>query len=178
MSTATSSAAPRLRPRAAFCAGTGMCWSEANYRQGENAAPYAEVMYSYDWRGDFDNAEVNALHAEGFGAGADSTDWSGRVHRHSLGWVCARGQGRLIGFVNVAWDGGVHAFILDTMVSEAVRRQGVGKALLAVATEQARAATCEWLHVDFEEHLRFFYLDAGGFTATGAGVIALRARTG
>jgi GNAT superfamily N-acetyltransferase len=129
-------------------------------------------MFSYAWRGDFDNAELNALYTKSFGA--EPVDWSGRVHRHSLGWVCARDRGRLIGFVNVAWDGGVHAFILDTMVSDPVRRHGVGSALLAVATEQAREAGCEWLHVDFEEHLRSFYLDAGQFTATGAGVIALR----
>jgi GNAT superfamily N-acetyltransferase len=134
-------------------------------------------MYSYQWRGDFDNAEVNALHAEGFGVGSGPADWSGRVRRHSLGWVCGRDRALLIGFVNVAWDGGVHAFILDTMVSAQARRQGVGTGLLAVATDQARAAGCEWLHVDFEEHLRPFYLDAGQFTETGAGVLALQRKT-
>jgi hypothetical protein len=35
------------------------------------------------------------------------------------------------------------------------------------------AAGCEWLHVDFEEHLRGFYLESCGFTPTGAGLIAL-----
>jgi GNAT superfamily N-acetyltransferase len=135
-------------------------------------------MFSYAWRGDFDNAELNVLHAQcfGAGAGAGAVDWSGRVHQHSLGWVCARDGERLIGFVNIAWDGGVHAFILDTMVGRDVRRQGVGSALLAVAVQEARAAACEWLHVDFEEHLRTFYLDFGEFTATGAGVMALQAR--
>jgi hypothetical protein len=42
-----------------------------------------------------------------------------------------------------------------------------------VAVERARAAGCEWLHVDFEDHLRGFYFDACGFTPTNAGLIEL-----
>ncbi|KKD02159.1 acetyltransferase, partial [Streptomyces sp. WM6386] len=37
----------------------------------------------------------------------------------------------------------------------------------------SRAAGCEWLHVDFEEHLRSFYFEACGFRETTAGLIAL-----
>jgi hypothetical protein len=40
----------------------------------------------------------------------------------------------------------------------------------------ARAAGCEWLHVDFDEELRAFYLDACGFEPTAAGLIHLRPR--
>lgn len=128
----------------------------------------------YEWRGDFDNAEVNALHAEGFGhAVLPDDDWRGQVQRHSLGWVCARQGDRLVGFVNVAWDGSVHAFVLDTMVTAAVRRQGIGAELVAEAVRGSRAAGCEWLHVDFEDHLRSFYFDACGFTPTNAGLIQL-----
>ena len=48
------------------------------------------------------------------------TDWRNRVERHSLGWVCAfEAATRLIGFVNVAWDGGAHAFVVDTLVAAA-----------------------------------------------------------
>ena len=75
--------------------------------------------------------------------------------------------------MNVAWDGAAHAFILDTMVAAEVGRQGVGTALVSVAVAQARAAGCEWLHVDFEDHLRPFYFDACGFTPTNAGLIRL-----
>jgi hypothetical protein len=32
----------------------------------------------------------------------------------------------------------------------------------------------EWLHVDFEDDLQSFYLDARGFRTTNAGLIALR----
>jgi GNAT superfamily N-acetyltransferase len=53
------------------------------------------------------------------------------------------------------------------------RRHGVGTRLVEVAVREARAAGCEWLHVDFEEHLRGFYFDACGFTPTNAGLIEL-----
>lgn len=87
----------------------------------------------YEWRGDFEDATVNALHAEGFSHRILDICWQSQVHRHSLGWVCARRDGELVGFVNVAWDGGVHAFILDTMVSAELRRSGIGAELVAEA---------------------------------------------
>jgi GNAT superfamily N-acetyltransferase len=131
------------------------------------------VAPAYEWRGPVDNAEVNALHAEAFGHGVLDDDWKGQLDAHSLGWVCARDGGGLIGFVNVAWDGGVHAFVLDTMVTTRARGRGVGRELVAVAVARARAAGCEWLHVDFDDDLRAFYFDACGFTPTNAGLIAL-----
>ena len=85
------------------------------------------------------------------------------------------GAGALVGFVNVAWDGGVHAFVLDTVVAAAWRRQGIATELVAIAEREARAAGCEWLHVDFEPHLTAFYLEACGFRSTPAGVIELGA---
>ena len=75
--------------------------------------------------------------------------------------------------MNVAWDGQVHAFVLDTMVAEAARRRGIGKELVAIAVTEARRAGCEWLHVDFEDHLRDFYVETCGFAPTNAGLIAL-----
>jgi len=134
------------------------------------------VTITYDWRGGFENAAVIALHAEGFGGGGADIDWRARVRRHSLGWVCARQDGELVGFVNVSWDGGAHAFVLDTVVAVRARRQGVGTGLVAAAAEQARAAGCEWLHVDFEDHLAGFYFQACGFTPTRAGLIRLAGR--
>lgn len=127
-----------------------------------------------EWRSVFSNAELNTLHAEGFEHRIFEDDWWGQVNRYSLGWVCLRHAGRLIGFVNVAWDGGVHAFLLDTLVTVEFRRQGLATLMVAEAVRQARAAGCEWLHVDFEPHLREFYLEQCGFQATEAGVIQLR----
>lgn len=128
---------------------------------------------TYEWRGDFDNAELNALHAEAFNHRLLEEDWMAQVQTHSLGWVCARDGDELVGFVNVPWDGGVHAFILDTMVAVRVGRQGVGTRLVEVAVAGARATACEWLHVDFDDHLRPFYFEACGFTPTNAGLIEL-----
>jgi hypothetical protein len=41
------------------------------------------------------------------------------------------------------------------------------------ARDGARAARCEWLHVDFGDDLAAFYLDACGFQPTRAGLMAL-----
>jgi GNAT superfamily N-acetyltransferase len=131
-------------------------------------------MISYQWRGEFTNAQVNALHAEGFDHRPLDDDWLGQVSWHSLGWVCAVEGGELVGFINVPWDGGVHAFIIDTLVAASVRHRGVGTRLVEIAAEKARAAGCEWLHVDFEDELRPFYFGSCGFTPTNAGLIALR----
>jgi len=131
------------------------------------------VTIDYAWRGGFTNDEVNLLHAEGFGHRVLDDDWVAQVERHSLGWVTARQADALVGFVNVAWDGAVHAFILDTLVAASKGRRGIGTALVATAVNGARAAGCEWLHVDFDDELRGFYFDACGFAPTNAGLIAL-----
>jgi len=131
------------------------------------------MAIAYEWRGVFENPELNLLHAEGFGHDVLDDDWRGQVERHSLGWVCAREGGTLVGFVNVAWDGAIHAFLLDTLVAVRLRRHGVGRELVAVAVDQARAAGCDWLHVDFEDELRAFYFGACGFAPTNAGLIEL-----
>jgi ribosomal protein S18 acetylase RimI-like enzyme len=132
------------------------------------------VAVAYAWRGAFTSAELNVLHAEGFEHDLLGWDWRGQVERHSLGWVTAREDDELVGFVNVAWDGAAHAFVLDTMVTGRVGRRGVGTKLVAIAVRHARAAGCEWLHVDFEDHLRSFYFDACGFAPTNAGLISLK----
>lgn len=131
---------------------------------------------SLDWRGDVGSGEVNRLHAEAFGTRVFSDaewDWAALVQRHSLGWVTARDDGQLVGFTNVVWDGLVHAWIQDVMVARAAQHRGLGRQLVAAAADGARAAGCEWLHVDFEDRLRPFYLDACGFTPTSAGLLRL-----
>lgn len=134
---------------------------------------YVGTMVTYRWRGRFSSAEVNKLHADAFGHEVPDRDWWNLVNRHSLGWVCALDTITLVGFVNVPWDGSSHAFVLDTMVIPAAQRQGVGSGLVACAAEEARAAGCKWLHVDFEDHLRPFYFDSCGFKPTNAGLIDL-----
>jgi len=101
--------------------------------------------------------------------------WWDQIRPHSLGWVTARvpGQKHLAGFVNVAWDGGDHAFLLDTKVAGSHQRHGIATAVVGHAVHHARAAGCEWLHVDFSEHLAAFYFGACGFRPTPAGLICL-----
>jgi len=61
----------------------------------------------------------------------------------------------------------------DTLVTARVQRQAVGSELVSVAVREARAAGCEWLHVDLDDHLRPFYSDRCGFLPTNGGLIAL-----
>ena len=79
---------------------------------------------------------------------------------------------RLVGYVNVATDGGVHAFLLDPMVHPDQRRVGLGRRLVAQATDLARERGAQWLHVDYEPDLAGFYR-ACGFAPTLAGLIRL-----
>ncbi|WP_425387894.1 GNAT family N-acetyltransferase [Deinococcus pimensis] len=58
----------------------------------------------------------------------------GQILARSLCWVCAYHDDRLVGFGNVAWDGGMHASIFDTSVHAAYQRRGVGTALLRRAS--------------------------------------------
>ena len=129
----------------------------------------------YQWRGTFTNQEINALHAEAFNTrvfDASEWNWVELVHRHSLGWVVARMDAGLVGFVNVVWDGLVHAWLQDTMVCVQARGRSIGTELVARARDGAKAAGCEYLHVDFEDHLRPFYFGACGFTPTSAGLMS------
>ena len=91
----------------------------------------------------------------------------------SLAHVGAYEGDQLVGFVNVAWDGGGHAFILDTCVLPSHRRRGIARKLVSKAIELAQQSEITWLHVDFEAHLSSLY-EACGFRPTAAGVMRLK----
>lgn len=136
------------------------------------------MTISYEWRAPFTNVEVNALHAEAFETRVfDEAEWNWQqlTAAHSMGWVVARDGDTLVGFANVVWDGLVHAWIQDVMVAASARGSGVGRQVVAVAVAEARAAGCEWMHVDFDDDLAAFYVDACGFRPASAGLIALQA---
>lgn len=116
------------------------------------------------------NQELNALRTAAWDQVGDQ-DWEPILQR-SLGRVCATDGDRLVGFVNVAWDGSVHAFLLDTTVHPDYQRQGIGTALVREAAAMSRARGAEWLHVDYEEHLEAFYQGCG-FRPTPAGLLLL-----
>jgi len=124
---------------------------------------------TYEAKGPVDMAQLQALFDE---------SWEGEGPRyrnelqHCLAWVCAYEDETLVGFVSVAWNGGAHAFILDTTTHPDYRHRGIGRELVRIAAGEARAAGCEWLHVDFEPDLAPFY-EACGFGATPAGLLRL-----
>jgi predicted N-acetyltransferase YhbS len=95
------------------------------------------------------------------------------VLARSLGYLGAFDGDTLVGFVNVAWDGGSHAFLLDPTVHPSYRRQGIGLRLVRRAAQMATDAGAEWLHVDYEPQLERFY-SAAGFRRTEAGLLRLR----
>ena len=90
----------------------------------------------------------------------------------SLGHVGAYADERLIGFVNIAWDGGLHAFILDTCTDRDFRRRGIASELVRHSAQLARDRGAQWLHVDYEPHLDSFYRGCG-FLHSTAGVMKL-----
>lgn len=94
------------------------------------------------------------------------------ILRHSLLHVCAHHDQQLVGFVNVAWDGGIHAFLLDTTVHPVYQRNGIGQQLVRIAAAQACAKGIHWLHVDYEPKLTHFYQECG-FQPTEAGLMRL-----
>lgn len=93
--------------------------------------------------------------------------------RHGLAHAAAYEGDRLVGFVRLAWDGGVHAFLLEPTVHPDYRRRGIGKELVARVVAVAHDRGLEWVHVDHAPELAPFYA-ACGFRATDAGLIKLR----
>jgi GNAT superfamily N-acetyltransferase len=119
-----------------------------------------------------DNTEMDLLHAEGFEHPVAGYDWASQLERHSLTWIGAYRREKLVGFVNVAWDGGVHAFLLDTAVALHLRHRGVGTRLVreAIAAVQ-RVPGIEWLHVDAGGELMSRFYGPAGFEPTPAGLV-------
>lgn len=127
------------------------------------------VMYSVSQP--ITNEALNRLFSESWD-GFEPGNFDAILSR-SLTYVCAFYERRLVGFVNVAWDGGIHAFLLDTTVHPSVQRNGIGRELVRRAAESARAHGIVWLHVDYEPRLASFYA-ACGFSPTNAALMRLR----
>lgn len=95
-----------------------------------------------------------------------------RILGRSLVHLGAYAGDALVGFVHVAWDGGIHAFLLDPTVHPDHRRRGLGVRLVGEAARLAAERGAEWLHVDYEPHLAEFYRRCG-FRPTAAGLMRL-----
>ncbi|OLP59130.1 GNAT family N-acetyltransferase [Xaviernesmea oryzae] len=115
--------------------------------------------------------DLNALWQAAWGD--DKPHDFARILSRSLLHVGAYADKRLIGFVNVATDGGKHAFLLDTCVHPAMQRQGIATAMVKAAIQGSAERGAEWIHVDFEPRLERFYRSCG-FAPTAAGLMRLR----
>jgi GNAT superfamily N-acetyltransferase len=120
-----------------------------------------------------DEPAFRALQRDVWGGGDDPADLAAILSR-SLAHLWAYDGARLVGFVNVAWDGAKHASIFDTSVHPDWRRRGIGTALVDAAVKIARERGATWLHVDYQPHLTDFYVGCG-FNPTAAGLIRLDA---
>ncbi len=125
----------------------------------------------YDIDGSVSDAELQELFRDAW-EGYEARPF-GNILGRSLGYVICRAGEQLVGFVNVAWDGDKHAFILDTTVRRSHQRSGIGSELVRRASVLARERGAEWLHVDFEPHLLDFYRGCG-FRDTPAGLMRLK----
>src|SRR5687768_7207397 len=103
-----------------------------------NIAPVSREI-AYRWRGGVSDGELVAL-TDAHG-GRSAPGWWDRIRPHSLGWITARAADQaLVGFVNVAWDGCDHAFLLDTKVRPDHQRRSIGTELVRLAGIHARRA--------------------------------------
>lgn len=95
-----------------------------------------------------------------------------RMLTRGLCHATVKSHNRLIGFVNVATDGGKHAFLIDPVVHPDFRRRGVATRLVKAVAAEARRQGAVWLHVDYPPELEPFYAGCG-FMPTSAGLIRL-----
>jgi GNAT superfamily N-acetyltransferase len=117
------------------------------------------------------NDELNDLFAHAWDSHT-RTDFQ-PILKHSLCYACAYDRDQLVGYVNMAWDGGRHGFLLDTTVHGGYQRQGIGVRLVQEVLQAARERGLEWVHVDYEPHLAELYKQCG-FRPTDAGLMNLR----
>jgi hypothetical protein len=80
--------------------------------------------------GDIEDSALTDLHARAFGNEPGTVQsWSERLDRYSVSWVCAFDGTAIIGFVHACWDGGSHAFLLDTVVHPDYRAAALDRSL-------------------------------------------------
>lgn len=123
----------------------------------------------YERRPDLDPRALDGLFAAAWGSPRPGYE---AVFAHSFTWLAAWEGEELVGFVNVAWDGDVHFFLLDTTVHPDRRRKGIGRRLVEEAIDACRGHG-EWLHVDADEELMTGLYQPCGFEPTPAGVLDL-----
>ena len=91
---------------------------------------------------------------------------------HSFTWITATHGTELVGFVNVAWDGDAHFFLLDLTVHPGRQQKGIGTRLVSEAVDACRGHG-EWVHVDAVATLMSRLYHRCGFQPTAAGLVKL-----
>jgi 2'-5' RNA ligase len=118
-----------------------------------------------------DNDQLDRLYAAAWPNHRSPWDFGPELV-HLLAFVGAYMDDELVGWVKLAWDGAVHAFLLEPTVHPRLRHRGIGRTLVQHAVEVARKHGLDWAHVDYEPRLATFY-SACGFEPTAAGLIRL-----
>jgi predicted N-acetyltransferase YhbS len=121
-----------------------------------------------------ENTALNTLFSSAWGQ-SNNVDFTAEL-KAAMCYIGAFDGSRLIGFVKLIGDAGVHAFLLNPSVHADYKRRGIGQELVARAVAFAKERGCEWVHVDFEDLLEPFYTKCG-FKPTKAGLIALSGET-
>jgi hypothetical protein len=143
-----------------------------NLLHNSEAQRSVKTMIYYSTNTDLANGDLNALFADAWPnhAPRDLLASSGAV---VLATCVHLADGVLVGFVNVAWDGGVACLLArphgTPRFPEARRRR---PQLVCHAVELARSKGVEWLHVDYEARLTEFFRKCG-FRTTEAGLMNL-----
>ena len=132
--------------------------------------PTGQIEYRHNPDIDSDLIQQFWLAAAGHRWGDDLES----VLTHRYTWVTAHDGDLMVGFVHVAWDGGVHFFLLDPRVLPSYQHQGIGTRLVQEVVSDCRG-NGYWMHVDSDEAtMTHFYQEACSFEPTPAGLINLR----
>jgi GNAT superfamily N-acetyltransferase len=119
------------------------------------------------------NTELDQLYLASWPNHHPPYDFGPELH-HALVYACAYVDEELIGFVRLAWDGGIHTFLLEPTVRPEFRRRGIGRSLVEQVVAVARERGMQWVHVDYTPDLRAFYRASGFEPTCNAGLIKLR----
>lgn len=128
-----------------------------------------EPQVNFERKRALDQQLLQALFVSAWGAPKPGYE---AVLQRSFTWITATSGDELMGFVNVAWDGGVHFFLLDTTVDPKWRGGGIAQRLVEEAIECCRGLG-EWLHVDADKELMDGLYRQCGFETTPAGLVKL-----
>lgn len=93
-----------------------------------------------------DDEAVTDVHRLAFGSSVTAVHpWVHQLEHHSLAWVGAFAGSTLVGFANVCWDGGSHAFVLDSAVRSDHQRHEIGRGPVLTAPTDAGLLDLTWI---------------------------------